>query len=250
MLRNRRGATSLRWLRALLDHGIEVHGQVVVLPRRQRRRRARRHARRRARPVPRAGHAVRRAARAVAGTTASRPCGPTPVDEAAAVVDAVEDWQDVFRVRARPAAGLRRRRVLPAGRPAVPARRRLRGLPDARGRHRHGPHLRARVHRPGRASRPASQSGFFAWVDGAPAEGYRAPATRRRGRGCGSPRRPMARRLVELPGGAAAVTAGPGRRAHRPLRRPGAAPAPRRRSGATTCGWSRSPTSSSAATPA
>jgi NifB/MoaA-like Fe-S oxidoreductase len=30
MLRNRRGATSLRWLRALLDHGIEVHGQVVV----------------------------------------------------------------------------------------------------------------------------------------------------------------------------------------------------------------------------
>ncbi len=32
MLRNRRGAVSLRWLRALLDHGIEVHGQVVVCP--------------------------------------------------------------------------------------------------------------------------------------------------------------------------------------------------------------------------
>ena len=32
MLRNRRGATSLRWLRALLDHGIEVHGQVVACP--------------------------------------------------------------------------------------------------------------------------------------------------------------------------------------------------------------------------
>jgi putative radical SAM enzyme (TIGR03279 family) len=32
MLRNRRGATSLRWLRALLDHGIEIHGQVVVCP--------------------------------------------------------------------------------------------------------------------------------------------------------------------------------------------------------------------------
>ena len=29
---NRRGATSLRWLRALLDHGVEVHGQVVVCP--------------------------------------------------------------------------------------------------------------------------------------------------------------------------------------------------------------------------
>jgi putative radical SAM enzyme (TIGR03279 family) len=32
MLRNRRGATSLRWLCALLDHGVEVHGQVVVCP--------------------------------------------------------------------------------------------------------------------------------------------------------------------------------------------------------------------------
>ncbi|MHB8680975.1 MAG: DUF512 domain-containing protein, partial [Acidimicrobiales bacterium] len=32
MLRNERGATSLRWLRALLDAGIEVHGQVVVCP--------------------------------------------------------------------------------------------------------------------------------------------------------------------------------------------------------------------------
>ncbi len=32
MLKNRRGATSLRWLRALLDHGIAVHGQVVVCP--------------------------------------------------------------------------------------------------------------------------------------------------------------------------------------------------------------------------
>src|SRR6476661_3451042 len=32
MLRNKRGAMSLRWLRALLDHGIEVHGQVVVCP--------------------------------------------------------------------------------------------------------------------------------------------------------------------------------------------------------------------------
>ena len=32
LLRNRRGATSLRWLRALLDHGVEVHGQVVCCP--------------------------------------------------------------------------------------------------------------------------------------------------------------------------------------------------------------------------
>jgi putative radical SAM enzyme (TIGR03279 family) len=32
MLRNPRGATSLRWLGALLDHGITVHGQVVLCP--------------------------------------------------------------------------------------------------------------------------------------------------------------------------------------------------------------------------
>src|SRR5436305_5064683 len=32
MLRNRRGATSLRWLRLLLDAGIEGHGQAVVCP--------------------------------------------------------------------------------------------------------------------------------------------------------------------------------------------------------------------------
>lgn len=32
MLRNPRGATSLRWLRALLDADVEVHGQVVVCP--------------------------------------------------------------------------------------------------------------------------------------------------------------------------------------------------------------------------
>lgn len=32
LLRNRRGATSLRWLRLLLDHGVEVHGQVVLCP--------------------------------------------------------------------------------------------------------------------------------------------------------------------------------------------------------------------------
>lgn len=32
MLRNKRGATSLRWLSALLDHGIVVNGQIVVCP--------------------------------------------------------------------------------------------------------------------------------------------------------------------------------------------------------------------------
>src|SRR6478736_7439181 len=32
LLRNRRGATSLRWLELLLAAGIEVHGQIVVCP--------------------------------------------------------------------------------------------------------------------------------------------------------------------------------------------------------------------------
>jgi putative radical SAM enzyme (TIGR03279 family) len=32
MLRNRRGGPGLRWLRALLDHGVEVHGQIVCCP--------------------------------------------------------------------------------------------------------------------------------------------------------------------------------------------------------------------------
>ncbi len=32
LLRNRRGATSLRWLRAMLDAGIDVHGQIVCCP--------------------------------------------------------------------------------------------------------------------------------------------------------------------------------------------------------------------------
>jgi NifB/MoaA-like Fe-S oxidoreductase len=32
MLRNPRGATSLRWLRALLEHDIDVHGQIVLCP--------------------------------------------------------------------------------------------------------------------------------------------------------------------------------------------------------------------------
>ena len=95
MLRNRRGATSLRWLRALLDHGIEVRGQIVVCP------------------------GVNDGARlddTLAGildeypelaTVAVVPLGISrfnpeanlrvhTIDEAGAVIDAVEDWQDVY----------------------------------------------------------------------------------------------------------------------------------------------------------
>ena len=146
MLRNPRGGMSLRWLRALLDHGIEVRGQIVVCP------------------------GVNDGAvldDTMAGildrfpdlaSVAVVPLGLSKFNtesamrlhtaaEAMAVVDAVEDWQDVFRVGARAPAGLRGRRVLPDGRPAVSARRGIRRLHHARGRHRHGPNVRARVPR-------------------------------------------------------------------------------------------------------
>ena len=146
MLRNRRGATSLRWLRALLDHGIEVHGQVVVCP------------------------GINDGAvldDTLAGVLDRYPelaslcvvplgvsrynhegrMRPHTTVEAAAVVDAVEDWQERVPARARPAAGLRRRRVLPAGRPSLPLGGSVRGLRHARGRRRHGPHVRARAAR-------------------------------------------------------------------------------------------------------
>ncbi|HEY2815437.1 MAG TPA: DUF512 domain-containing protein [Acidimicrobiales bacterium] len=96
MLRNRRGATSLRWLRALLDHGIEVHGQIVVCP------------------GINDGAVLDDTMLGILDSypelaslcvvplgvsrysTESRMRSHTR-DEAAAVVDCVEDWQDVFR---------------------------------------------------------------------------------------------------------------------------------------------------------
>ncbi|MGI9053873.1 MAG: DUF512 domain-containing protein [Ilumatobacteraceae bacterium] len=95
MLRNPRGATSLRWLRALLDHGIDVRGQVVVCP------------------GVNDGAALDDTLAGVLdeypdlSTLAVVPLGisqfnPEPgmrahsPAEAAAVVDAVEDWQDVY----------------------------------------------------------------------------------------------------------------------------------------------------------
>jgi putative radical SAM enzyme (TIGR03279 family) len=96
MLRNRRGATSLRWLRALLDHDIEVHGQVVVCP------------------GMNDGAILDDTLAGVLdrypdlASLCVVPLGiskfntegrmrPHTVAEAQAVVDMVEDWQDVFR---------------------------------------------------------------------------------------------------------------------------------------------------------
>ncbi len=96
MLRNRRGATSLRWLRALLDHDVEVHGQVVVCP------------------GVNDGAVLDDTLAGVLdrypelATLSLVPLGvsryntearmrPHTAAEATAVVEAVHDWQDVFR---------------------------------------------------------------------------------------------------------------------------------------------------------
>ena len=95
MLRNPRGASSLRWLRALLDHGIEVRGQIVVCP------------------GVNDGAVLDDTLAGVLdeypelATAAVVPLGISKFNpeaamrhhttaEAAAVVDAVEDWQDVY----------------------------------------------------------------------------------------------------------------------------------------------------------
>ena len=162
LLRNRRGATSLRWLRLLLDHGVEVHGQVVVCP------------------GVNDGPALDDTFLGVLdrfpelASVGVVPLGVSAHNtepdmrvhapgEAAAVMDVIDRWQEVFLDVARPAHGLRRRRVLPHGRPTVPGGRRVRGLSPARERDRDGPHLLRRggsgPGREGGARRPRGMEG-------------------------------------------------------------------------------------------
>jgi NifB/MoaA-like Fe-S oxidoreductase len=190
MLRNRRGATSLRWLRALLDHGITVHGQVVVCP------------------GVNDGAVLEDTLTGVLdeypelATLCVVPLGvsrfntevamrPHTRAEAAAVVDAVHDWQDVFRtVIGRRLVFAADEYYLLAGVP-FPEADSYEGFPmheDGVGMARTFElEFRGKVEVP-----TGVQSGFFASVDGAPAEGYRAPrnpaaATGLRARGrCGS----------------------------------------------------------------
>ena len=175
LLRNRRGATSLRWLRALLDHGITVHGQVVVLP------------------GVNDGAVLDDTLAGVLdrypelaslcvvplGISRFAPEGrmrPHTVDEARAVVDTVHDWQDVFlRVLGRRLAFAADEYYLMAGRP-FPDAEAYEGFPmheDGVGMARTFElEFRGLVDEP-----TGPQSGFFAAVDGAPAEGYRAVRT-------------------------------------------------------------------------
>ena len=179
LLRNRRGATSLRWLELLLDAGIEVHGQVVVCP------------------GINDGDALDDTMLGVLdrfptiATVGVVPLGVSAhnrepemrvhtLAEAEAVVDIVERWQERFL------AALGRRLVyasdeyyLLAGRP-FPALDAYDGCPQ----HENGIGMARTFEAEVRAAlagdvRDATgpRSGFFAWVDGAPADGYRAPET-------------------------------------------------------------------------
>ena len=176
MLRNRRGATSLRWLRALLEAGVEVHGQVVVCP------------------GVNDGQVLEETLTGVLEeypALASLACVPLGVSrfnheaamrphteaEAARVVDLVEEWQDVYRAcLGRRLAYAADEYYLLAGRPfpalstygavaqhdngigmAQAFAADFAGLGEAEGAGDQGP------------------SGFFRSLEGAPALGYRAP---------------------------------------------------------------------------
>jgi NifB/MoaA-like Fe-S oxidoreductase len=175
LLRNRRGATSLRWLRALLDAGIEVHGQVVVCP------------------GVNDGEVLEDtligvldrfpelATLCVVPLGVSRHGGgpglrPHTTAEAADVVDRVEAWQARFlALLGRRLAFAADEYYLLADRPFPPAES-YEGFPM----HEDGVGM-ARTFEAEFTGRSATttgpRAGFFAWVDGAPAEGYRAVRT-------------------------------------------------------------------------
>ena len=181
MLRNPKGATSLRWLEVLLDGGIEVHGQIVVCP------------------GVNDGAALEDTLAGILdrypalSSVGAVPLGlsryskepemrPHTLDEAEGVLDTIEAWQRLYK------KALGHRMVfaadeyyLLAGRNLPPAHS-YDGYPQ----HENGIGMaRAFVES---FSRPASSGpggvrhGFFASVDSAPAEGYRAP---RSGDTCG-----------------------------------------------------------------
>ncbi|HVT42725.1 MAG TPA: DUF512 domain-containing protein, partial [Acidimicrobiales bacterium] len=174
MLRNPKGATSLRWLEVLLGGGIEVHGQIVVCP------------------GVNDGAALEDTLAGILdrypelASVGAVPLGlsrysnepemrPHTLEEAVAVLDTIEEWQQIYR------RALGRRLVfaadeyyLLAGRD-LPAARHYDGYPQ----HENGIGMaRAFVEsftRPARRGPGGVRHGFFASVDAAPAEGYRAP---------------------------------------------------------------------------
>ena len=177
LLRNARGATSLRWLRALLDAGIEVHGQIVVCPG--------------INDGPALDEtllgildeysalaSVGLVPLGVSAHTTEPDLRPHTRDEAISVLDTVMRWQDRY------AAALGRRLAYAADEYFLLAGR---GFPDddqydGYPQHENGIGMArsfaADVERAVAGNEPTSvghRTGFFGWVDGAPADGYRAP---------------------------------------------------------------------------
>jgi putative radical SAM enzyme (TIGR03279 family) len=174
MLRNPKGATSLRWLQVLLDGGIEVHGQVVVCP-----------------GVndgaaledTLAGILDRYPALSSVGVV---PLGlsrysrepemrPHTVEEAGWVLDTIEEWQRLYKkALGHPMVFAADEYYLLAGRDLPPAHS-YGDYPQ----HENGIGMaRAFVEsfsRPAASGPGGVRHGFFASVDSAPAEGYRAP---------------------------------------------------------------------------
>ena len=173
MLKNRRGGTSLRWLRALLDHGIDVHGQVVVCP------------------GINDGPVLEDTLIGVLDrfpelqSLACVPLGlsrwsaeptmrPHTRAEAEAVIDTVEAWQAIYLgALGHRLAFAADEYYLLAGRP-FPDASAYEGFPM----HEDGIGMARAFELSLLGHREESigvRSGFFSWVDGAPAAGYRAP---------------------------------------------------------------------------
>jgi putative radical SAM enzyme (TIGR03279 family) len=179
LLRNRRGATSLRWLRLLLDHGVEVHGQVVVCP------------------GLNDGAALDDTLLGVLdrfpelASVGVVPLGVsdhnTEADmrvhapgEAAGVMDVIDRWQATFLdVLGRRMVFAADEYYLMAGRP-FPAAEEYEGFPQ----HENGIGMARTFYAEVEAALAGTaaptldgpaRGGFFQWVDGAPAAGYRSP---------------------------------------------------------------------------
>ncbi|MCU1396116.1 MAG: hypothetical protein JWM34_4544 [Ilumatobacteraceae bacterium] len=186
MLRNPRGGMSLRWLRALLDHDITVHGQIVVCP------------------GINDGAVLDDTLAGVLdqypelASLAVVPLGLSKFNtepamrmhtlaEADDVVDTVHDWQDIFLTT------VGHRMVLAADEYYLMTGRPFPQAETYAGFDMHedgiGMARTFAMEFTGEVDTPVGpQSGFFASVDGAPAAGYRAPrnpAGDTGNRGCG-----------------------------------------------------------------
>ena len=175
MLRNRRGASSLRWLSALLDAGTVVHGQLVICP------------------GINDGDVLDQTLADIFDkysgleTVAVVPLGVSKYSseqrmrehtlaEAQAVVDIVDGWQQIFlAATGRPVIQASDEYYLMAQRP-FPSRESYGDVPmyeDGIGMARSfEAEFTGEVE-----TGIGTEAGFFAWVDAAPAEGYRAPRT-------------------------------------------------------------------------